>query len=349
MKNVIIMSQGNEITGINKYAINTYKAAEESAELYFVKFRKVQGNYGIGKAVEGRFPYGNSIFNLNSLVPKLAYSKFIEYIEKKKKDGSLIHVASPHVLKIVPGTDNIVSIHDMTPFSPLGKKGIEYMVTRRLYKHYLKYKNILTDSEYVKKMITDMGAEGNVDRIYPYISDNFFPMTDKIRLRGKYGLPKDKTLILSVSSNIARKNLRLLPEMLSFLGNEYKLVRIGEGIGTSYNFNLKDEIEMNELYNACDIMVSPSLDEGFGYPVVEGLKAGLPLAVSDIPVHKEVLNKYGLYFDPRSGKEAAMAVKEALETYRNDYQYPADWLSRFSLDKFRKQMIDYYNSVEKNK
>ena len=347
MKDLIIVSQGNQMAGINKYATNTYDALKDFAELYFIKFRKKQGHYTVGNTIEGRFPYGDSIFNLNSLFPRISYSKFVDFLRERKANGAIIHVSSPHVLKLVPGYDNIVTIHDVSPFMNFGSDNIEYMITRKFYRHYMKYENILTDSEYLKKIITDMGAEGKVDRIYPYISNNFFPMVGKIRLRKKYGLPQDKKLILSVSSNIARKNLRLLPEMLSFLGNEYKLVRIGERVGTSYSFNPKDEIDMNELYNACDILVSPSLDEGFGYPVVEGLKSGIALAVSDIPVHREVLNKYGIYFDPKSGKDAAKAVKEALVLHEESYTYPVDWLSKFSSDTFREQMINYYNKIKK--
>lgn len=347
MKELIIVSQGNQIIGINKYAINTFDALVDFAELYFIKFKKNQGHYTVGNTIEGRFPYGDSIFNLNSLFPRISYSKFVVFLKERKANGAIIHVSSPYVLKLVPGFDNIVTMHDIFPFLNFGSDNIEYMITRKFYRHYIKYENILTDSEYVKRRIIDMGAEGKVDRIYPYISNNFFPMVDKIRLRKKYGLPQDKKLILSVSTNTARKNLKLLPEMVSFLGNEYKLVRIGEGVGTSYSFNLKDEIEMNELYNACDILVSPSLDEGFGYPVVEGLKSGIPLAVSDIPVHREVLNKYGLYFEPRSGKDAAKAVKEALNSHEESYTYPIDWLSKFSLNTFREQMINYYNNIKK--
>ncbi len=347
MKNLIIISQGNQKTGINKYAINTYEAMKDLAELYFIKFRKNQGYYDVGNSIDGRFPYGNSIFNLNSLLPRLSYSKFIGFLREQKTNGAIIHVSSPHILKIVPGFDNVVTIHDMSPFMNLGSDNTEYMITRRLYKHYMKYKSILTDSDFVKNMILDMGAKGKVERIYPYVSDRFFPLNDKCRLRKKYGLPQDKKLILSVSSNIPRKNLQILPDVLSILGDGYRLVRVGDGIADSYSFTLKDETEMNELYNSCDIFISPSLDEGFGYPVIEALKSGLPIAVSDIPVHREILYKYGMYFDPSSAKDAARTVKDTLETNIGDYPSPAKWLLKFSFNNFREQMLNYYSSIEK--
>lgn len=346
MSNVIIISQGNEVTGINKYAINTYKAIKDSAELYFIKFRKVHGNYGIGKVVEGKFSYGNSIFNLNTLFPRLAYSHFIEYVRNRKENGSIIHVASPHVLKVALGFDNVVTIHDMVPFTPYGQNGIEYKITRRLYSHYLKYDHILTISDTTKSKILEAGANGNVKTIYPYISDKFRPLDDRIQLRKKYGLPIDKKLLISVSTNIARKNLKILPKILSILGSQYKLVRIGERIGDSYAFNPADEMEMNEIYNACDIFISTSLDEGFGYPVIEALKAGIAVTVSDIPVHREILGDSGSYFDVNSPIGAANSVRNSIQIYQDGYKYPKKWLNKFTFDTFKSNIENYYKTIE---
>lgn len=347
MKGVIIISQGEKNTGINKYAINTYNAMDGYAELFFIKFRMNQGFYDFGNIIDGRFQYGDSILNLNSLFPKISYSKFVKFLKKQKISNKILHVASPHVLNLIPGFDNIVTIHDLVPLTNYHSDGIEYLIMRKFYKHYLKYRNILTVSDHVKKMIIDMGVEGKVDHIYPYVSDNFFQMNQKVNLRKKYGLPEDKKLILSVSSNIKRKNLKLLPEMLSILGSEYKLVRVGERIGASYSFKLRDEKEMNEIYNACDVLVSPSIYEGFGYPVVEGLKSGISLAVSDIPVHREIADRYAVYFDPSSAKDSAKAVREALDSQDKNCCIPVNWMTKFSLNTFKIHIKNYYNNIEK--
>ena len=347
MPKVIIISQGNQYTGINKYAINTYKAMENNAELYFLKFRRTHGYYDVGIAVEGKFPYGNSIFNPNSVLPDLAYSRFIEFLKIKKKHEAVVHVSSPHVLRIAPGLDNVVTIHDVSPFLPGAGHNVEYAITKKFYRHYLKYEHVLTVSDHVKKAVIEMGAEGRVDRVYSYVSDSFVPTGNKGEIKKRYGLPHDKKLILSVSTNIPRKNLKILPDLLSKLGDEYRLVRIGEGVGNSYVFSPKDENQMNELYNACDLLISPSLDEGFGYPVVEALKAGLAVAISDIPVHREVAQDYGHYFDPMSVADAARAVKETFESYNSEYKRPDDLLSKFSLNNFKDEMTKYYASVSR--
>jgi glycosyltransferase involved in cell wall biosynthesis len=57
-------------------------------------------------------------------------------------------------------------------------------------------------------------------------------------------------------------------------------------------------------------LVSASLDEGFGVPVVEALSLGVPAVISNIPVFHEVAAGGALYFEPKDPKDFAHKVKE---------------------------------------
>lgn len=46
--------------------------------------------------------------------------------------------------------------------------------------------------------------------------------------------------------------------------------------------------EMNALYNAADVLVAPSMGEGFGIPVIEAQAAGCPVIVSDFTAQSEL-------------------------------------------------------------
>ena len=93
-----------------------------------------------------------------------------------------------------------------------------------------------------------------------------------------------------------------------------------------------DEAILPQLYANADVLIAASVEEGFDLPVLEGMAAGVPLLLSDIPVHREVAGDLASYFDPysvesigdgiialisRGNKDSALAFKqrEAASTY----------------------------------
>ncbi|MHB1440938.1 MAG: glycosyltransferase [Cuniculiplasma sp.] len=46
----------------------------------------------------------------------------------------------------------------------------------------------------------------------------------------------------------------------------------------------------------CELFIITVNGEGFGFSDVETMKVGIPVAVSDIPVHREIAEKRACYF-----------------------------------------------------
>jgi len=68
-----------------------------------------------------------------------------------------------------------------------------------------------------------------------------------------------------------------------------------------------DDAQLEALYGAADVLVFPSLYEGFGLPVLEAMMRGVPVVCSNAASLPEVGGDTVRYFDPRD--EQAMAAE----------------------------------------
>ena len=65
--------------------------------------------------------------------------------------------------------------------------------------------------------------------------------------------------------------------------------------------------ELQWCYERCDALAIPSITEGFGLPVAEGLLAGCRMVCSNIPALREVGGDHCQYFELGHGEEEALA------------------------------------------
>lgn len=68
------------------------------------------------------------------------------------------------------------------------------------------------------------------------------------------------------------------------------------------------ENDLPALYSAADVLVMPSLYEGFGLPVLEAMACGTPVIVSQAGPLPEVAGEAGMYFDPLDVSSMAQAI-----------------------------------------
>lgn len=72
-----------------------------------------------------------------------------------------------------------------------------------------------------------------------------------------------------------------------------------------------DDAEKRALLRGCRALVSMSLYEGFGLPVLEGLAHGATVACSDIPPHREIADDAAVFADPHDIGAMADAIVRA--------------------------------------
>ena len=71
-----------------------------------------------------------------------------------------------------------------------------------------------------------------------------------------------------------------------------------------------DHVSLRKALQEFDVFVFPSMAETFGFPMVEAMRAGVPLVVSDIPVHREICGDAALYFRLSDPEDLASKIEE---------------------------------------
>ena len=73
---------------------------------------------------------------------------------------------------------------------------------------------------------------------------------------------------------------------------------------------------LEKVYHASTCLIASSQAEGFGLPLIEASRYGLPILARDIPVFREVAGDHADYFQGFSAQELACAVKGWLAKYK---------------------------------
>ncbi len=155
-------------------------------------------------------------------------------------------------------------------------------------------------------------------------------LTGERELRRRLGLG-DGPIVLAVSALLAHKNVGALVEALPEIRKAVPdAVLVVPGNRTPLADQLKDRAaglgldaalilpgwvspaDLEGLYAAADCFVFPSLREGFGLPVLEAMRRGVPVACSNRSAVPEVAGDAALTFDPSRPSEIAGAVTRIL-------------------------------------
>jgi glycosyltransferase involved in cell wall biosynthesis len=142
-------------------------------------------------------------------------------------------------------------------------------------------------------------------------------------------LELEQPFVLHVGAIQRRKNVARLVEAFERLPERYLLVLAGSaGYGAQtildrieksparrrirlLGYRTRDEL--NQLYRTAAVLAFPSLEEGFGLPVLEAMSAGLPVVTSNGSALKEVAGNAALLVDPLDVDGLRNALQTALE------------------------------------
>lgn len=288
-------------------------------------------------------------------------------LTKLSIDYKLDVLQTQYYIPFVRPCKTIVVIHDICfeRFNNIFRKG-EYIRNKLLIPYAARHADrIITVSEFSKKEISEVYRIplDKIDVVYNAVDKAFRRLEDFERepsVRIKFDIGNSPYLIC-VGNLQPRKNIPRLIEAYNRYtceteSNPVKLVVVGKkawlydetfkAAADNPNIIMTGYVEREDLVkllNESKGLIYPSIYEGFGIPPLEAYACGVPIAVSDIPVMREVVDGHTIYFDPYNVNSIYEAIKKIADDRAPETQYES--LSRFSWKKSAKKLQEIYDKM----
>ena len=177
------------------------------------------------------------------------------------------------------------------------------------------------------------------------------------------GLAGEQKFFLSVGAMQVRKNIanivlaaaKLPPYRLVLAGGDgygaeaihALIAREGMG-GRVIRLGHASPETLRLLYSTAAALVFPSLEEGFGMPVLEAMSCGLPVITSNCSAMPEVAGDAAVWVDPRNVTQITSAMRHLAEDASlaaNLRQRGRERAARFSWEKCARETWQVYREV----
>ena len=103
--------------------------------------------------------------------------------------------------------------------------------------------------------------------------------------------------------------------------------------------------KLQALYQHADRLIFPSFYEGFGLPVVEAMKVGIPVLCSDIPPLREIAAGYADLVPPEETSFTKALLEENFKKDRKNAPERKTAAERFSWDKNAEETLNTYFEI----
>jgi len=256
-------------------------------------------------------------FSLQKFINRNNFDLFIS------PDSELpLHLNCPSLLVL----HDINFFHNTNYLSGLNRRYMTYFTPK-----FLKAAtHIVTVSEFCKKDIEDYFpfTKNKVGVVYNAASDYFKPLTDNEILINRNKYSNGKPYFLFIGAITPRKNLANLIKAYNIFrkntNQNYPLIIVGGQMHKDKdldnelkNTEYKSDIyllgnvsnkDIAQIVGSAFALVFPSQFEGFGIPIVEAMKAGIPVITSNISSMPEIAGNAALLVDPFNPDSIAEAM-----------------------------------------
>jgi len=285
-----------------------------------------------------------------------------------RNEPDIIHITNQNFARyaLFRSRPFIVTVHDLIRFFIrfFPEKNIEKLLLRLDILGIKHAAHIIAVSQHTKEDIIKylMIPEDKITVIYNGIDHSTYKPYPQRML--------DEPFIIYVGSERPRKNLNRLLEAFAIIKNDFpelRLIKIGEpgrydvfhsntidklgklGIKDSVLFvEYVSDVYLAHYYSCAEMLVYPSLYEGFGLPPLEAMACGCPVVTSNTSSLPEVVGDAGILVNPYDMTELAQAMKRVLsdKNLRDEMKNKGlQRAGRFCWDKTSEQTMAVYQKV----
>jgi glycosyltransferase involved in cell wall biosynthesis len=228
--------------------------------------------------------------------------------------------------------------------------------------------HVITVSEAMKNDILALFPKIDISVIYNGINAaKFHALTDVDIQSTQQRLELPGEFVMAVGHLEPRKNYLSLVKAMAILRNQGRpthLIIIGNDSGelAAIEYAVKEaklqgmvkilsdisDKDIHCCYKLCSLFVFPSTYEGFGIPILEAMAVGCPMALSDLPVFRELTQNRGLYFPPDKVADMAAVIELGLESSTERYrlvEYGHERIGQFGFHQLAVELERHYRSL----
>jgi|GEM_PF-186117 len=296
----------------------------------------------------------------------------VKYLKKHKPDYFLFPYNTCPVVK-VKGVKYIVVVHDLIFLQSLSEMPLSKSLWQNLGRFYRRFTisfalrnadSIITVSEYTRRKIADtFKIQTSAITVIP---------NSVSHLKAAEGLDKQDTgraFFLCVGGDSPNKNIDFLIHSyaglpagikekyilkiagLKYASNIQRLEEMIASFNESDNIVLLPPVEeevLTGLYRNCKMLIFPSLEEGFGIPLLEAMYYGSNIVCSNASAFPEICGDAAFYFDPTDKQSLQHAVIECIDNTviaAEKKQYASDRVQLFSRQAFNKKVTGWLREL----
>ena len=270
-------------------------------------------------------------------------SRYVLYPRRvRRMRADVLHVLDHsygHMLLANNQRPSVVTVHDLLPAisvrkgSATIKERFRNWLLTRVLKGLRRADAFIVGTEWIRTELAEFIGDEHRIHIVPFGVDPAFlepPPILRAALRRRSGIPDDAFVILHVGSLGPRKNLPAVLRSLAALraaGIPAWLLQVGGALSDEQTADIgalglrewvtllgsTREDVLRSAYGAADVLLFPSLYEGFGFPVLEAMASGLPVIASAAGALPEVGGDGAVIVEGHETEPYVTALRQVLD------------------------------------